>query len=351
MKKEEVVDKKFNQPIARIIYILIFIFGLFYPLQTIQALTEVFADFKLYVNPLLETPGENANWNGIINLFDKNPKTIVWLNTIGENPKLYIQLNKSENFNAIRLEYGPVLDIEGIPVRCIAERVKVTVRNKDLPEYVYENEIYLNTTPDVRSQTIDLSTLVFGDSLQVEILSTIGDQGRQYMVLGDLDLLLNKRSILIFDGPRLTKELGLSRRKYRLESLLKLFSGVRKVIFPDLNRQLNLWKNLGVATELIRIDYENQQSGVYIEIKQSANNSYRGEIYCGIGGGKYYSPDPRKYPYQLIDKMVIGEWSLDGEGTMWVRIGRGSWKKDGEPIFNGTDFGDILALDMPFIRH
>ncbi len=329
--------------------VLIFIFSLFVTFESMEGKTTIRADYQLYVNPLVEFPDNKAAEKGILNLVDKNPATLIRYNVLQSGAALTLYLKNNENFNAIQLKYGPSTKIEDQIARCVVEVVKVSIRQTGKVETLQEFILDLNPDIDDKIQTITFPYTVTGDCIRLEVLSTVGDPGRQYVVWSEMDILSSGQSVLTYDENSLMQEYKLSSRQYQLYNLLSLYNGVRKVIFSNLNKQLAIWHSLGVQTEQIRFDNEHQQTGIYIEIQQSVSNRFQGVIFCGIGGGKIYSTDPQRLPYQLADKMAIGEWYFDDSANFWVRIGKGQWKK-GSNYFYNTDFGDLLTLEMPYIK-
>lgn len=137
-------------------------------------------------------------------------------------------------------------------------------------------------------------------------------------------------------------------REEKLEFVTNMMGYIRRVEFQEAGTNvLGRWEGLGVETGNV---YGEQKTvyGIPMEFTRDATDGYGGKILAARKGGEYYPVKDEKTGfavYHFRESVQIGEWKIDEKAVMWVRVGKGEWKKsEGDLSFIGTDMGMLRGI-------
>jgi len=317
------------------------------------------------VSCIIPSPDGNPLKYMIFNLFDNDLKTAIAVNSKykpykeAKFPYFRIWFKKPYPVDKIVIYNGFQKSDELYFKNGRAKLVSLYVLNHTEKVKGKEYSISLETNillDDVKDpQVINLPN-VSGEHWVIHFQSTYPGTGSDDICISEMELWYKGEKYEVVNLEEAKREyLGLLRdRAERYMGQISVYGGYEVIYKKGETKEkiFGSWSRLGINTNVL-FGYElpegyRENTGKFFtylyvigakELSSGNTTFSRGSI-C-IGRKKVEEDEEVPHDMGMDKSVIIGEYKIDPYGNIWIKIGKGKWKRSLDINFKGTDLGEI----------
>lgn len=230
--------------------------------------------------------------------------------------------------------------------------IENNIQEKDA-QVVYTTNIELSDQDGL--QGLNLPNAIQADCIYIQPVSVFFD--------GVNTNHINARigGLAVYNGPEKMEFSNISNQitRWKNEKIRQIcdvisnnYTIIHELIYDqDVKQFFNDWEqNNGVLTDQILWKPLKNGFKLHIQFTVSEKDPANGKILIGMKDGAIDYKDPLNHKKRFVFKkaLELGEWKLDNNGVLWIKIGVGTWKASTGTLFSfdETDLGGWQSVTV-----